>query len=79
MTNKLLGEKMLAEHTVTKQQLREALGRQRLHGGRLGQNLMALGYLSEDRLEHFFHRTPPVVDSLAATGLTFEFVSYNFV
>jgi len=75
MTNKLLGEKMLAEHTVTKQQLREALGRQRLHGGRLGQNLMALGYLSEDQLEHFFHRTPPVVDSLAATGLTFEFVA----
>ena len=75
MMNKLLGEKMLEEQVVTRQQLREALGRQRLHGGRLGQNLMALGYLSEDQLEKFFHRTPPAPNSLAETGLTLEFVS----
>jgi len=75
MMSKLLGEKMLEEQVVTKQQLREALGRQRLHGGRLGQNLVALGYLSEDRLGTFFQRTPPVPGSLAETGLTLEFVS----
>jgi len=75
MINKLLGEKMLEQEMVTRQQLREALGRQRLHGGRLGQNLVALGYLSEDQLEKFFHRTPPAPNSLAETGLTLEFVS----
>ncbi len=75
MMSKLLGEKMLEEQVVTKQQLREALGRQRLHGGRLGQNLVALGYLSEDQLGTFFQRTPPAPDSLAETGLTLEFVS----
>jgi len=75
MTSKLLGEKMLEEQAVTKQQLREALGRQRLHGGRLGQNLVALGYLSEDQLATFFHRSPPVPDNLDATGLNFEFVA----
>ena len=73
--SKLLGEKMLEEQVVTKQQLREALGRQRLHGGRLGQNLVALGYLSEDQLGVFFQRTPPVPENLAATGLTLEFVA----
>lgn len=75
MTSKLLGEKMLEEQVVTRQQLREALGRQRLHGGRLGQNLVALGYLSEDQVGSFFHRTPPVPGSLADTGLTLEFVA----
>jgi len=75
MTNKLLGEKMLEEHTVTRQQLREALGRQRLHGGRLGQNLVALGYLSVDQLGTFFQRTPPVPLSLADAGLTTQFVA----
>jgi predicted ATPase with chaperone activity len=75
MMNKLLGEKMLEEKVVTRQQLREALGRQRLHGGRLGQNLVALGYLSEDQLGKFFHRTPPAPDSLEETGLTLEFIT----
>jgi hypothetical protein len=75
MKSKLLGEKMLEQKVVTRQQLREALGRQRLHGGRLGQNLVALGYLSEDQLDSFFQRTPPVPDTLAATGLTLEFIA----
>ena len=75
MMNKLLGEKMVEEQLVTRQQLREALGRQRLHGGRLGHNLVALGYLSEDQLGKFFQRTPPVPSSLEETGLTLEFVT----
>jgi predicted ATPase with chaperone activity len=75
MTSKLLGEKLLEEQLVTRQQLREALGRQRLHGGRLGQNLVALGYLSEDQVDAFFHRTPQAPSTLAATGLTLEFVA----
>jgi len=75
MMSKLLGEKMLEEKVVTRKQLREALGRQRLHGGRLGQNLVALGYLSEDQLDTFFRRVPTVPESLEETGLALEFVS----
>jgi hypothetical protein len=75
MMSKLLGEKMLEDQIVTRQQLREALGRQRLHGGRLGQNLVALGYLFEDQVGSFFHRTPPTPGTLADTGLTLEFVA----
>jgi len=75
MMNKLLGEKMVEEQLVTRQQLREALGRQRLHGGRLGHNLVALGFLTEDQLGKFFQRTPPVPTSLEDTGLTLEFVT----
>ncbi|TLM64492.1 MAG: ATPase [Deltaproteobacteria bacterium] len=73
--SKLLGEKMVAEQAVSRQQLREALTRQRLHGGRLGENLVALGYLSRDQLGSFFHRTPPAPASLADTGLNLEFVA----
>jgi hypothetical protein len=73
--NKFLGEKMLEQQVVTRQQLREALGRQRLHGGRLGQNLIALGHLTEDQLGAFFHRTPRAPESLKDTGLTLEFIA----
>lgn len=75
MMSKLLGEKMVEEKVVTRQQLREALGRQRLHGGRLGQNLVALGYLSSDQLGTFFQRMPPVPETLAATGLPLDFIA----
>ena len=74
MTIRLLGEKMLERQLVTRQQLQEAIVRQRLHGGRLGQNLVALGYLSEDQLEEFFRRTPPPPASLEDSGLTLQFI-----
>jgi len=73
--NKFLGEKMLEQQVVTRRQLREALGRQRLHGGRLGQNLIALGHLTEDQLGAFFHRTPRAPACLEDTGLTLEFIA----
>lgn len=75
MMNKRLGQKMLEEQVVTKQQIREALGRQRLHGGRLGQNLIALGYISQNQLGTFFRRVPPAPETVAATGLNLEFIA----
>ena len=59
MMNKRLSQQILNKQIVTKKQLREAAERQRLHGGRLGQNLVALGYINEDQLGSFFKRTPP--------------------
>jgi type IV pilus assembly protein PilB len=43
-----LGEILVRENLITPQQLREALEYQRAHGGRLGSNLVRLGYVSDD-------------------------------
>ena len=75
MMVKLLGEKMLESNSVTKEQLREGLARQRLHGGRLGQNLIALGYINEDQLDSLFKRVPPNLESIEQTGLNLDFVA----
>lgn len=75
MMKKRLGQKMLDDKIVSKAQIREALGRQRLHGGRLGQNLLALGYISEDQLETFLQRTPQAPESIEETGLELDFIT----
>jgi len=68
-------QRMLNEQVVTKLQLREAIRRQRLHGGRLGQNLVALGYITEDQLGSFFKRTPPAPETVKDTGLDLQFIA----
>ncbi|MDT8440161.1 MAG: ATPase [Desulfuromonadales bacterium] len=75
MMSKPFGEKMLEENRVSKEQVREALTRQRLNGGRLGQNLVALGYISEDQLDSFFKREPPAPKTVADTGLSLDFIA----
>jgi len=75
MMSRRVSQKMLNEQIVTKQQLREAASRQRLHGGRLGQNLVALGYISEDQLGTFFKRTPPAPETVEDTGLNLQFIA----
>jgi len=75
MMSRRESQKMLNEQIVTKQQLREAASRQRLHGGRLGQNLVALGYISEDQLGTFFKRTPPAPETVEETGLNLQFIA----
>jgi len=57
-----LGKQLVLEGKVTEQQLGLALEHQKLHGGRVGQNLVSLGYLSAEDLENFFrkHPAPPV-------------------
>lgn len=64
-----LGEKLIKAGIVTESKLERALERQKLHGGRLGQNLIALGYLDEATLEKFFRRNPPVPTNIADTDL----------
>ena len=70
-----LSQRMLREQVVTKRQLHEAISRQRLHGGRLGQNLVALGYITEDQLDTFFKRTPPAPENVEDTGLDLQFIA----
>ena len=43
-----LGEILVRENLITSQQLKETLDYQRAHGGRLGSNLVRLGYVSDD-------------------------------
>jgi type IV pilus assembly protein PilB len=43
-----LGEILVRENLITSQQLRETLDYQRANGGRLGSNLVKLGYVSDD-------------------------------
>jgi hypothetical protein len=75
MNEKLIGQKMLTEQVVSKGQLEEALARQRLHGGRLGYNLVALGHISEEELGAFFRPHPPSPTDAADTGLDATFLA----
>lgn len=43
-----LGEILVRENLITPEQLRETLEFQRAHGGRMGSNLVKLGYISDD-------------------------------
>src|SRR5688572_10646684 len=43
-----LGEILVRENLITSQQLKETLEYQRANGGRLGSNLVKLGYISDD-------------------------------
>ncbi len=75
MLSRRAGQKILNDQLVTKEQLREATHRQRLHGGRLGDNLVALGYINEDQLAAFFVRTPPAPEEVQDTGLDLDFIA----
>ncbi|ABL00295.1 ATP-binding protein [Pelobacter propionicus] len=57
-----LGKRLVVEGKISEQQLEQALERQKLHGGRIGQNLVALGFLTPEALESYFkkHPAPPV-------------------
>ena len=52
-THKRLGEMLVETGIITSEQLSEALEEQKKSGGRLGQNLMALGYITEDVMAAF--------------------------
>ncbi|RLB97575.1 MAG: ATPase, partial [Deltaproteobacteria bacterium] len=70
----LFGQELLRQDRITEDQLAKALERQRRHGGRLGENLVALGYADPKDLDDFFKRTPPPVKSVAESGLSLSFL-----
>jgi hypothetical protein len=51
--NKKIGEMLVEAGLITTAQLQEALRHQRITGGRMGSNLVALGFVSEDLLMDF--------------------------
>jgi len=64
-----LGELLVLTKLVTKAQLEEALNRQSLGGGRLGDNLVAIGAIEKDVLESFLELIPAEPEDLYATGI----------
>ena len=75
MNSCLLGERLIKNNKITEEQLHSALVRQRIHGGRLGSNMVALGYMSEENLSCFFRLVPDVPQKVEDTGLTFTFIT----
>jgi len=71
----LLGEKLLKNKVVTEAQLQIALKRQALNGGRLGQNLVALGFTTPEELKNFFSVVPKVPVAVEDTGLDLSFIT----
>ena len=74
MSNELLGERLIKKNKITEEQLHKALERQRIQGGRLGSNMVALGFMSEEDLSSFFSSVPEVPKKVEDTGLSFTFI-----
>jgi predicted ATPase with chaperone activity len=70
----LLGQNLVKEKVITGEQLERALERQKLNGGRLGRNLIALGFLSQRELTAFFKKHPDAPEKLEETGLELPFL-----
>src|ERR1051325_9009930 len=51
-----LGELLLREKRITPGQLQEALNHQRTHGGRLGLNLVKLGFVKDEEITSLLSR-----------------------
>jgi predicted ATPase with chaperone activity len=64
-----LGEILLKRELVTPAEVSHALDRQKTNGGRLGANLIALGYLTEEQLSSVIHGAPPAPHGVSATGV----------
>lgn len=69
-----LGELLVRERLITAEQLNAALTQQRKGGGRLGDTLVSLGYISVEDLDRIFHSVPPVPRKIAQTGLSETFL-----
>jgi len=76
-----LGQLLTSSKMITEDQLKEAIGLQRKEGGRLGTNLIKLGYITEEKLVSFLSKqwgVPAVtlsdymVDSLVLKLIPYE-------
>ena len=70
-----LGTRLITEGIITENQVFQALERQKLHGGRLGENLISLGFITEQDVECVFTIKPPAPETLEDTGLDVDFIA----
>lgn len=64
-----LGDLLVRVRLVTQDDVARALERQAECGGRLGDNLIAIGAIEQHALDAFIHRIPAEPANIAATGL----------
>jgi hypothetical protein len=64
-----LGDLLIQAKLVTAEQIADALALQANHGGRLGDQLVASGAITQEALETFLHRMPSEPANIAATRI----------
>ena len=69
-----LGQKLVNAKAITEEQLQKAIERQRYHGGRLGHNIVALGYIKAEEINTFLEAYPHTPKSVEQTGLDLSFI-----
>jgi predicted ATPase with chaperone activity len=69
-----IGELLLEKGIITEEQLKAVLRQQKIAGGRIGDNLVALGYISRQDLEAILQEPPKVAKNVADTGLDPNFL-----
>lgn len=70
-----LGLRLIKDGVINESQLELALQRQKQHGGRLGENLIALGFITEAAIRSAFHVQPPPPETVEETGLDLSFIA----
>ena len=64
-----LGDLLVRVKLITEGDVAKALEYQATHGGRLGENLVAIGAIPQAKLDAFIHRIPAEPSNLASTGI----------
>ena len=70
----LMGDKLIKGNKISNDQLMEALAYQKINGGRLGNSLVALGFLDTEDVEAFFKPIPGLPENFEQTGLTRTYI-----
>ena len=65
-----LGGLLVGRGLVTRADVDAALERQRVEGGRLGDNLIALGLLTAEQILAVIHSAPPIPTAISETGIS---------
>lgn len=69
-----IGELLRARGIITDEQLQTVLRQQKIAGGRLGDNLISLGYISRESLDGILHEPPQIPKTADETGLEGNFL-----
>ena len=70
-----LGQRVLKKGLISENDLKKALERQRLYGGRIGFNLIALNLITESEQSNFFKFTPDEPSNVKETGIEHGFIT----
>jgi hypothetical protein len=71
----MLGSRLISEGKISVKQVELALERQKHHGGRLGENLIALGFVSSADVGNVYSTHPLPPHTVEDTGLELDFIA----